>query len=64
MRGVHGSTVSRALAKIRRAILDRVRATLVAEHGVSDTECDSLMLAVRTELDLSVSRLLAPPEEP
>jgi RNA polymerase sigma-70 factor (ECF subfamily) len=58
--GVHQTTVSRNLATVRALILDHVRARLRENLDLSDTACNSLINAVKSQLDLSFPEL---PEE-
>lgn len=60
MFGVHGSTVSRWLTTLRETIMDDTRARLGEQLGMAGHygDVDSLIRAVRSELDLSLSRIL------
>jgi len=60
MFGVHGSTVSRWLTALRESVLDDVRARLGERLGMagSFSDVDSLIRAVQSELDLTLSRIL------
>ncbi|HWO19314.1 MAG TPA: sigma-70 family RNA polymerase sigma factor [Kofleriaceae bacterium] len=60
MFGVHGSTVSRWLTALRASVLDDVRARLSERLGLAGNyaDVDSLIRAVQSELDLTLSRLL------
>lgn len=60
MYGVHGSTVSRWLTALREAVLEDVRTRLAERLGLAGniTDVDSLIRAVQSELDLTLSRLL------
>lgn len=60
MFGVHGSTVSRWLTALRAAVLEDVRARLGERLGMagSFSDVDSLIRAVQSELDLTLSRIL------
>jgi RNA polymerase sigma-70 factor (ECF subfamily) len=53
-----GSTVRRRLTKLRERILDETRARLVERLRVNDSECDSLIALVRSQLGVSVARVL------
>jgi RNA polymerase sigma-70 factor, ECF subfamily len=55
---VDGSTVRRRLIKLRQRILDECRALLAARLKVSAATCDSLIGALRSDLDMSIARLL------
>lgn len=59
MQGTHKSTVSRWLARSREALLDEVRRQLRERLQLSASELDSLMGLLRSELDLSLLRVLA-----
>jgi RNA polymerase sigma-70 factor (ECF subfamily) len=60
MFGVHGSTVSRWLTALRAAVLEDVRARLGERLGLAGNfaDVDSLIRAVQSQLDLTLSRLL------
>lgn len=60
MFGVHGSTVSRWLTALRASVLEDVRARLGERLGLAGNyaDVDSLIRAVQSELDLTLSRLL------
>lgn len=60
MYGVHGSTVSRWLTALRASVLDDVRARLGERLGLAGNygDVDSLIRAVQSEIDLTLSRLL------
>jgi RNA polymerase sigma-70 factor (ECF subfamily) len=58
---VHRATVARWIAEAREAILDEARRRLEARLGVSSSELQSLIRVVRSQLHLSVSRLLETP---
>jgi RNA polymerase sigma-70 factor (ECF subfamily) len=60
MFGVHGSTVSRWLTAVRAAVLDDVRSRLAERlgHAGNYADMDSLIRAVQSDIDLTLSRLL------
>jgi RNA polymerase sigma-70 factor (ECF subfamily) len=58
MNGVHRATAVRWLAAARSALRGAVRRALATKLGVSDSEVHSLVRLVRSELDLSLKRLL------
>jgi RNA polymerase sigma-70 factor (ECF subfamily) len=60
MFAVHGSTVSRWLSALREAIVDDTRERLAEQLGMAGNfaDVDSLIRAVRSELDLTLSRIL------
>ncbi|MCI0571044.1 MAG: sigma-70 family RNA polymerase sigma factor [Myxococcaceae bacterium] len=60
MRGAHKSTVSRWLARIRQDILADVRRRLQERLKLQPDELDSLVDVLRSQLDLSLHRVLAP----
>ena len=55
---VDGSTVRRRLTRLRQRILDECRALLAARLKLSVASCDSLIGALRSDLDTSIARLL------
>ncbi len=55
---VHDATVSRWLQKVRARVLDRVRALLAERLGASPEELESLVRLVRSEADVTLTRLL------
>jgi RNA polymerase sigma-70 factor (ECF subfamily) len=61
MFGVHGSTVSRWLTALRKTIVDETRGYLAERLGPAGNyaDVDSLIRAVQSELDLTLSRILA-----
>jgi RNA polymerase sigma-70 factor (ECF subfamily) len=58
---VHRSTVARKIAAARQQVLDEARKTLRAQLGLSAGEFDSLAGVVRSQLDLSVAKILHKP---
>jgi RNA polymerase sigma-70 factor (ECF subfamily) len=60
MYGVSPSTVSRWLARTRAEILQKTQGLLGARLSLGTAEIDSLMALVASQLDISVSDLLAP----
>ena len=62
VRGVHRATGARHLARVRAVLIDAVRARLGAEAGLgSDSELDSALRLVESNLELSLPRLLGEP---
>ena len=63
MFGVHGSTVSRWLTALRESVLDDVRTRLSERLGMAGHfgDIDSLIRAVQSELELTLSRILRVP---
>ena len=62
MFGVHASTVSRWLMALRETIMDDTRFRLAERLGMAGNfnDVDSLIRAVRSELDITLSRILRP----
>jgi len=60
MFGVHGSTVSRWLTALRESVLDDVRSRLSERLGLAGNfgDIDSLIRAVQSEIELTLSRIL------
>jgi len=56
---VHETTAARRIARLRDRILADVRRDLAAELSLSEAELDSAIRAIRSELHLSIARLLA-----
>jgi RNA polymerase sigma-70 factor (ECF subfamily) len=56
---VHRSTAARRLARIRQDLLEATRERLSAELRLSERETSSLMRMLRSQLNLSLSRLFA-----
>jgi RNA polymerase sigma-70 factor, ECF subfamily len=57
--GIHRVTASRWMARIRRSLLTDTRERLRSALDLSDTDLDSAMRLVDSQLDLSIHRLLA-----
>jgi len=57
---VHRATVARWLEKARAGILARTRDELTRRLGISPDEVDSIIRLVRSRLDVSMERVLAP----
>jgi RNA polymerase sigma-70 factor (ECF subfamily) len=55
---VHRATVARWLVAIRTQVLDRVRQTLSVDLGASASEAQSLVRLLRSEVQLSIRRIL------
>jgi RNA polymerase sigma-70 factor (ECF subfamily) len=58
---VNGSTVRRWIAQARESVLAEVRARLEATLNIRPNEFDSLMVLVRSQIDLNLSQLLVRP---
>jgi len=56
--GVHRATAARWLAKIREGVLKSVQSILVRDFGLGASEFESLAFLVRSELQLSLRRVL------
>jgi RNA polymerase sigma-70 factor (ECF subfamily) len=61
---LHKSSLSRALARARESILSQTRRRLAEQIGLPDREVDSILVFLRSQLDLSLRRLLAPKAAP
>ncbi len=59
MHGVDASTISRWLARIRRRLYEETHRHLLEEHAMRPSECESLMRVVKSDLGVSLGRLLA-----
>ncbi len=60
--GVHRATAARWVARARSRLLDLVRRDLMDRLGVSQATCMSVMRAVRSQLNVSLSSLWKSPE--
>ena len=58
--GVRHNTVSRRLAKIRGALLQGTRDRLIAMVGIRETQFDSIVRLVQSQLHVSMYRMLNP----
>ena len=56
--GVHRATIARWLERARASLATAAREVLVERHGVAASEVHSVMRCVRSQVDLSVGRLL------
>jgi len=56
--GVHRATAARWLERARMSLADAARKHLVDGHGIAASEVHSVMRCVRSQVDLSVNRLL------
>lgn len=61
MYGVHRATVTRWFADSRAALLDETRRVLAAELGASPDELDSIANLIKSQLHVSLVRLLREP---
>jgi len=61
--GFHASTASRHISRARQALLDATRKGLIKRLNIDQDEFESLVALIRSRLDLSMSRLLAPKDE-
>ena len=58
--GVERSTVMRRLARARDVLFDSTKARLTSDLGVSTREFESIARAVHSQIELTLSRVLAP----
>lgn len=58
LHAVDASTISRWLTKIRVRLLEEAQAELLERHALRPSECASVMRLVRSDLHLSLARLL------
>ena len=56
--GVHGSTISRRITRSRSAVLDETRRLLSRDRGISESELKSIVRDLRTDLEVSIQRIL------
>ena len=56
--GRHRVSVSRALSRIRNALLEQLRANLAERLRMGASEAESMVRFMRSQLDVSISRLL------
>lgn len=61
MYGVHRTTMTRWLADVRAKLCDETHRILTAELGATDAELDSLAALIRSQLHVSLVRLLREP---
>jgi RNA polymerase sigma-70 factor (ECF subfamily) len=61
MYGVHRTTMTRWLADVRAKLCDETHRILTAELGATDAELDSLAELIRSQLHVSLVRLLREP---
>ena len=64
MYGVHRATVARWIADARESLFARTRDALHRQLGLSETEFASLVRLVRSQLDVSICRILSEGESP
>jgi RNA polymerase sigma-70 factor (ECF subfamily) len=55
---VHRATAARWLADVRETVLARVKETLRAQNGLTDSDLESILRMARSGIDLSMSTLL------
>ena len=58
LHSVDASTISRWLTKIRARLLDEAQSELLQRYALRPSECASVMRLVRSDLHLSIARLL------
>ncbi len=56
--GVHRTTAARRLSRARQTLCEATRVELIARLGLRGKELDSVMRLVRSNVDLSIARLL------
>jgi RNA polymerase sigma-70 factor, ECF subfamily len=56
--GVHASTISRRITRIRGTVLEHTQRILVGKVGLHQSELKSLLHVLRTDLDVSLERVL------
>ena len=59
LHGVHRVSISRRLVRARRQLLAWARAALVERLALTSSECDSVLRLVRSQLDITLERVLA-----
>jgi RNA polymerase sigma-70 factor (ECF subfamily) len=59
---VHRATAARWLARARETLLDKTRELFMLRARVSKTDCDSIMRALHSQLDLTIRRRLTATE--
>ena len=55
---VHRATVARWIAAIREGLFEATRARLMSRFGISDTEADSVLRLIDSQLDISIETLM------
>lgn len=63
MHGVHHATVARWLTQIKEQLASATREGLLARLGLNTAQLDSVMALIRSRMDVSMARMLAPREE-
>ena len=56
--GVHGSTISRRITRIRASVLDEARRQLSAAERLRESEFQSVVRVLQSDLDVSIERIL------
>jgi len=59
LRGVHKSNVSRLIARVRRDLLASVTAMVKSQVRVTDSELESVLRLMRSNVDVSIERALS-----
>ncbi|MBX7083167.1 MAG: sigma-70 family RNA polymerase sigma factor [Nannocystaceae bacterium] len=59
--GVHHATIARRIASARERLVEGTRAVLASRLALAPGELDSIMMMIRSRLDVSISRALAGP---
>lgn len=63
LRGLHRVSISRHLVRARRVLLAATREHLIRKLSLTDSECDSVLRALKSQLDITLERVLAPSPE-
>lgn len=55
---VHRATAARQLARVREKLAERTRARMMGQLGVGEADSDGILRLIRSQLDLSITRVL------
>jgi RNA polymerase sigma-70 factor (ECF subfamily) len=55
---IHRATAARQLARVRERLAERTRARMIQQFGVEERESESILRLIRSQLDLSITRVL------
>jgi RNA polymerase sigma-70 factor (ECF subfamily) len=58
--GVHRATTARWIAAIRESLFEATRARLMAQLGIGDSDVDSVLRLIDSQLDVSIEALVRP----
>ena len=61
--GLNQSNVVRRMARIRATLLEQTRERLMTELGLADSNFDSILMMVQSQLDVSIERMLKTKDE-